>query len=125
VNDLNAWLPWIAVAISAASLAYTILTGRSKKYDERLKAIEEKHKYDHDALSLKVGTVVAAAELLQDRVIVIENDMKHLPDKEVTHRLERAILEMRGEVGRLTEQVRPISHMASRMQDAMMEKLVG
>ncbi len=125
MNEVNAWAPWLAVAIAAASLLYTIFNGRSKKTDDRFEKIEKKQKEDHDTLSLRVGTIVAESELTKDRVIVIENDLKHLPDKDVTHRLERAILEMRGEMRGLTEQVRPIAHMASRMQDALLEKVVG
>ena len=125
MNDLNVLLPWLAVALSAASLAYTIYTGRSKKFDERFEKLERSHEEYARSTDIRIGAIVGEASALKDRVIVIENDFTHLPDKEVTHRLERAILEMRGEVGKLSEQVKPIAHMASRMQDAMLEKMVG
>lgn len=125
MNDFNLWVPWLAVALSAASLAYTIHTGRSKKFDERFDKMEACLEDHERATNTRFGAVVGEATMLKDRVIVIESDIAHLPDREVTHRLERAILEMRGEVGKLSEQVKPIAHMASRMQDAMLEKMVG
>jgi hypothetical protein len=114
VTDLNAWLPWIAVALSAASLAYTILSGRKKDTDEKFKA--------HD---IRIGALAGKIDIVEDKVTVVQNDLKHLPDKETTHRLELSISEMRTEMRGLTERMKPIGAMAERMQDAILEKVMA
>jgi hypothetical protein len=63
--------------------------------------------------------------MLENRVTVVERDIAHLPDKDVTHRLEIALGKMESELGKLSERVKPISAMADRMQEAMLEKVMS
>jgi hypothetical protein len=123
VNELNAYVPWLAVAIAAASLLYTIFNSRAKKNDERFTAIELK--LDSKANRDTVGVLAAKLDLAEDKVTIIQNDLRHLPDKDVTHRLELAITSMGAELGKLSERVKPIANMADRMQEAMMEKVMS
>jgi Protein of unknown function (DUF2730) len=111
---MNAWAPWIAIALSAGALLYSIFKGQSKHTSEKFKAVDS-----------KIGIVVASVDLVKNRVTVLERDMSHLPDKEVTHRLELALANMGSELGRLSERVKPIANMADRMQEAMMEKVMS
>ncbi len=110
----EALAPWIAIACSVINIGYTIVISRSRKNDERF-----------ESQALRIGTIVAEAELLKDRVIVVENDMKHLPDKEVTHRLEVQLSNVNGQLAQLSERVKPIAAMADRMQEAMLEKVMS
>jgi hypothetical protein len=114
VSELNAWLPWIAVVISAASLLYTIFIGRKKDTEEKFKA------YD-----IRLGAVAGKLDVVEEKVTIVQNDLKHLPDKETTHRLELSIHEMRTEMRGLTERMKPIGAMAERMQDAILEKVMA
>jgi len=111
---MNAWAPWIAIALSAGALLYSIFKGQSKHTSEKFRAVDS-----------KIGVVVAEHALVRDRVTVIERDMAHLPDKDVTHRLELALAKMGAELGTLSERVKPIANMADRMQEAMMEKVMS
>lgn len=122
---VNDFAPWIAILIAAASFLYPILNGRSKKIDARLAAIEETQKHDRDAATVRTAAVSAETGMVKDRVVKLEADMAHLPDKDVTHRLEVALGEMKAEMGRLGEQVKPIAAMAGRIQEAMIEKVMS
>jgi hypothetical protein len=121
--DWSIWAPWIAIAVSIGSVAYTILSDRGKKHDERFAKIETdlKTRADHN----QVGILAAKVDIVEDRITVVENDFKHLPDKETTHRLELSISEMRTEMRGLSEKMRPIAAMAERVQDAVLEKVMG
>jgi hypothetical protein len=114
VNDLLTWAPLLSVVISSVALWRTFSGDRKLANDERFKAIELKH-----------GVLVAELDLWKGRVTTVQSDLKHLPDKDVTHRLEMAIANMGTELGKLSERVKPIANMADRMQEAMMEKVMS
>lgn len=120
---INDWTPWVGFAMSVATLLYTIFNGRSKKTEERFIAIEAK--VETKASKDHVGVLAGKLDVVEDKVTIVQNDFKHLPDKDVTHRLELVIGEMRSEMGQLTERMKPIAQMASRMQDAILEKVMG
>lgn len=111
---INDFAPWIAIALSAAALLYSIFKGQSRHTSEKFKSLD-----------VKIGTVVATVDLIESRVTVVENEITHLPDKDVTHRLEMALANMGSELARLSERVKPIASMADRMQEAMMEKVMS
>ena len=121
--ELSTAAPWVAILIAAASLAYTIVSNRSKKIDDKIEElkpwIESKSSKEHtDVLQKKV-------ELIDKRVTTVESELRHLPDKDTTHRLEVALKDLGGEVGRLSERIKPVAAMADRIQEALVEKVVG
>ena len=121
----NDWAPWVSIAIAVAAFLYPILNGRSKKIDARLESIEATQKADREAAIVRTAAVQAEHSLVKDRVVKLEADMAHLPDKDVTHRLEMALADMKSEVGKLTERMKPIAAMADRIQEAMVDKVMS
>jgi predicted nucleic acid-binding Zn-ribbon protein len=103
--------PWVAIAISAAAFVYSMIIGRSNRNNAKFEAINE-----------RISTVAERVDLVEDRVTKVESDVEHLPDKDSTHRLEIALGEMKAEMGRLSERMRPIASMADRLQEAMLER---
>lgn len=99
--------PWIAIALSFGALLRAHFGARSKEVD------------------LRIGVLTSKLDLVEDRVTIVENDLKHLPDKETTHRLELSIAEMRTEMRGLSEKMKPLGAIADRIQDAVMEKVMG
>ncbi|RJF70887.1 DUF2730 family protein [Rhodopseudomonas palustris] len=121
--ELSAVAPWAAIAVAVASLAYTIVSNRSKKIDDKIEQlkpwIESKASKEHtDVLQKRV-------ELIDKRVTTVESELKHLPDKDTTHRLEIALKDLGIEVGRMAERIKPVAAMADRIQEALVEKVVG
>lgn len=98
-------LPWLSPIFAAAAIIISLVGNRSKAHGDRLAAIERR------------------ADVLEDRATKVESDMDHLPDKDVTHRLELTIGELRGEMRALTERIKPISAIADRIQDAVLDKV--
>ncbi|MGD9769474.1 MAG: DUF2730 family protein [Pseudolabrys sp.] len=102
-----------------------------RRIDEIDKAFESgtvEFKRLADAIAIKadtatVATALARIDALEDRVTRTESDMRHMPDKDSTHRLEITISELRAEVGRLSERMQPIAAVANRIQEAMLEKV--
>jgi archaellum component FlaC len=113
VIELSALAPWAAVVIAAASLLYSVFNGRSK---------DQKEKFD--SLEVRVGAIGTKVDTVEDRVLTVENDLRHLPDKDATHKLSLGLQEVKTELAQLTERMKPISAMAGRIQEAMLEKVM-
>jgi len=101
LQDIAAWL---AVAVSVLTLAYTIYSARSK------------------AAAAKVHDLERRVDKVEDRATKIESGLAHLPDKEITHRLELSIMELKAEIGVLSERIKPVAAVSQRMQEFMMER---
>jgi hypothetical protein len=139
--DVMALVPWFTLLLSAFAVWNSFASNRSKVIDEKLEKSDQKiEKFEKatDARyeSLKtwiegkaskdhVGVLDEKVDIVEGKVAVLENDMKHLPDKETTHRLELSIGEMRSEMRGLTEKMKPIAAMADRVQEAVMEKVMS
>jgi prefoldin subunit 5 len=88
--------------------------------------LEFKRLDEHIAAKADSVTVVAAIgriDALEDRVTRTESDIRHLPDKDKAHDLEKAIGDLRTEVSVLSERMKPIAAIADRVQEAMLEKV--
>lgn len=125
MSELTEFAPWAAMALNSALSLYAIFNGRAKeaakKNDQRFAAIEDQF----NARDAKIGVIVAEASLLSGRVGVVEHDIQHLPDKDVTHRLELGLAAMQAEMRGLSEKIRPIGAMADRIQEAMIDKVMS
>lgn len=111
VIELNQIAPWAAVILSAVALYMSIRNRRDDKETEKVGVVE-----------LQIGTVAGKLDLLQDRVIRVESELDHMPDKDVTHRLEVALKSVEAEMGRLSERMKPIAAMADRIQEVMVDR---
>lgn len=97
----------------SAIIAY-LIKRRIDEIDKRFDAGEVEFKRQADRI-----------DRLEDRVTRAESDIRHLPDKDKTHDLEKAIGALQGEVRVLSERIKPIAAISDRLQDAMLEKVHG
>lgn len=86
------------------AVIYTWLTGRSRVNETQITDLN-KRASEHDR-----------------RIDKIETDMRHLPDKDVTHRMENSLTEMNGKIAVLSERLTPIAAISERLQEFMLEK---
>lgn len=93
---------WLAVGISALSLAYSMLSGRSR------------------ATAQKIANHDERLEGAEGRLTTIEADLKHLPDKDATHRLEISMADLNAEVRVLTERIKPVAAISDRLQEVLL-----
>lgn len=119
IVDVGALVPWLALVLAAASFYYTIHNNRSKDIDRKLESVTT------DLASKASNTVTAALtgklDLLEDRTTRVETEMKHLPDHRAVSKLEGMINQLSGEVGILSERIRPVAAIAERLQEKIME----
>lgn len=65
----------------------------------------------------KVEAVEHRVSVFENRIQTIEDVLRHLPDKDDLHQISLGVSELRGEVGRLDERLKPIGAIADRLQD--------
>ncbi|MGG4603055.1 DUF2730 family protein [Alcaligenaceae bacterium Me47] len=103
-QDISAYLSPIAVMISIGTTIWTVLTSGSKKNAEEL------------------GEVKTELAQQERRIQRIEDELKHLPDKSTTHRLEIALEKMSGRLSSMDERLKPIAAISERMQELLISQ---
>jgi len=121
----NEFAPWFAIAIAASSLLYTIFGNRAKAHSQKIVAIEASVSQVHNDATLSKQAIELRIDRLEDRVTRAESQIEHMPDKEVTHRLELTVGELRGDVKALTESIKPIRAIADRVQEAILDRVAN
>ncbi|CAN7259719.1 DUF2730 family protein [Brucella pseudogrignonensis] len=56
------------------------------------------------------------------RVQSLENEIKHLPDRDAQHRMELSLAEMNGRFAALEEKLKPIAATSERLHELLMEQ---
>jgi hypothetical protein len=123
VNELIAWAPLISVVLAGIALWRSFSGDRSKELKDKFEAIDLR--LDTKASRDQVAILAGKLDIVEDKVTIVENDLKHLPDKDTTHRLEIALGKVESEMGKLSERMKPIANMADRMQEAILEKVMS
>jgi hypothetical protein len=129
--DISALAPWASAIVALVALVVSLAGNRSKAHAAKIRTIEERldvkaGKQDVaeivTGLSSRTEAQAMRIDRLEDRTIKIEECLEHLPDKDVTHRLEMSLTELRGEMRVLAERIKPISAISERLQDAILER---
>lgn len=97
----------VALALSSLNLiahVRTMMSQGEKKLEERMTKVEAKL-IEHDR-----------------RVQTIENEMKHLPDRDSQHRMELQLSDMNGKFTALEERLKPIAAVSIRLQEFMLDQ---
>ena len=105
--DLNLLMPWLgalALLISLGTSIHTFVMSGSKQVGGQLK-VAEKTLIDHDR-----------------RIQAIESEMKHLPDREMAHKLEIAMERIAGRLDTMDERLRPIAATNHRLHELLLEQ---
>lgn len=119
--DLQPIIVWITAALTVINfitIVKNMLSSTSKENAVDI-ALHEKKLVEHDR-----------------RIQTVEGEMRHLPDRETTHRIEMTMMQvigrldkmetaMDGRFSSMDERLKPITAMSERMQDALIEGAKG
>ncbi|CAH0339589.1 DUF2730 family protein [Rhizobium sp. CECT 9324] len=75
-----------------------------------------------DKAEAKVEKVETKLVEYDRRIQSIEGEIKHLPDRETTHRMELAMTEISGKLNVMAERLKPIEAIGERLQETLMER---
>ncbi|WP_332117261.1 DUF2730 family protein [Azorhizobium caulinodans] len=77
------------------------------------------------AASDRVAKLETSIDGLESRVTTVEGEVRHMPDRETSHRLELAIERLEGRMEVMDERLKPVAAMANRVHERMFEELNG
>lgn len=98
---------WADALIALAAFGFGVYGLLARSAMAKLKAF--------DSHLEKGGKLMAR---LESGLALVEHELKHMPDKETTHRLELAITALDGRLETLAERIKPIAAQAERLHDA-------
>jgi hypothetical protein len=126
MDQIKDWAGLIAIVISIGSLLYGWLTSGSSKALKDVAALREEIEADADELAkerrISDAAIVGRFQMAEERLIKLESDFQHLPEREQVHRIELAVEKLTGSLSVITERINPISALASRLQELEFER---
>ncbi|CZT36375.1 hypothetical protein GA0004734_00033740 [Rhizobium sp. 9140] len=110
------WIVVIMAIVNFIILIKNLLSSGEKKLEQRADKVEAKL-IEHDR-----------------RIQAIENDMKHIPDKETTHRMEMTMMTivsrldkqdavLEGRFSSMDEKLKPIQAIGERLNDVLIDQM--
>lgn len=97
VSPLKDWLGLIALMISVGSSVVLFLKSDAKKASETL-------------------------SLHGSRIQKLEDDMRHMPDKETVHKLQLDMMEMKGQMGAIVKSSEATERATRRVEEFLLKK---
>ena len=101
--DSGTMAQWAAVGISLVSFIMAIIAARATRHKE------------------EIATITTLLATATERLTRVENDLQHMPDKDRFHRMEIQLTELSGQLKVMDANLKPVSAIASRLQDVLME----
>lgn len=137
--DLTQLLAWIVGAntiINFSTTIYTLMSARATKALEGIKGLTQKIEDLAGERQKASEEVNARFVAMEARMVRMESDMQHLPDREQAHRLELLIQKLTGSMealderltGRmdtLDEKMKPVAAVGMRLLEIELDKANG
>lgn len=109
------WLIVIGTMLSVALSLYAVLTKPSKENSDNLEAFEKK-------VEEKFAEKSKSSAAHDQRIQKLENEMRHLPDKDVVHRLELTMKDMQVGMATMASESQASGRSLRRMEEWLIQK---
>ncbi|MBA4271054.1 MAG: hypothetical protein C0447_16820 [Methylobacterium sp.] len=81
---------------------------------------------DHEraisSLDGKFTLAIEKVDKVEDRVSRLENEFRHLPDRNSVHSIQLSLSDLKGELRGLNEQLKPVAAISERLQEFLLEQ---
>lgn len=104
VSELKEWLGVLALLISVGGFLYAFLTKGS------------------DRALVEVKTLGKEVDEIDGRVQTLENDFRHLPDKDIVHRLEISMKDMQVQMAGMAASSEATARTARRVEEFLLQQ---
>jgi hypothetical protein len=102
---------WGSFVVAGLALAVSIFSA-SRSSDEKRWAENSRH---HAELYAQVHDHTA-------RIAALQADLEHVPNKDVTYRLETSMARLEGELKVMAESLKPVARISERLQEFLLEQ---
>lgn len=80
------------------------------------------HEHAIGTLDAKFTMAIEKIDKVEDRVASLENEFRHLPDRNSVHSINVSLEQMKGELKALGEQLKPVAKISDRLQEFLLEQ---
>lgn len=126
LQDLRAYLDIATIVVSIGSAAYVFLTKDGRDAQKQVEALEKSTASDISGLGKRIDAAIKERDTkideVEDRISRVEGELKGVPDRESVHKMQLEMVAMRGSIDVLSERLKPVAAMATRMHEAMIEE---
>jgi hypothetical protein len=81
---------------------------------------------DHEraisSLDGKFTLAIEKVDKVEDRVTRLENEFRHLPDRNSVHSIQLSLGDLKGELRAMGEQLKPVAAISERLQEFLLEQ---
>lgn len=113
INPLVVWAAAISTLLGVGTTIYNLMTAGARKNDTRIADLTCKVDDTEKALTVKLTEGERRMQRIEDRLTTV-------PTAEMMHRLELNHATMMGELGMMSERLKPVAAIAERMQEVLM-----
>lgn len=118
IGPLVIWAAGISTLLSLGTTIWTMLTSGARKNDTRIAETAAGLAQLERATTAKLGEI--------DRHLQRHDDQfGQMPSIEMMHRLELSLTRLDGHIGKIDERLKPVTAIAERMQELMIEQAKG
>jgi ElaB/YqjD/DUF883 family membrane-anchored ribosome-binding protein len=96
--------------------------GWTESADKRSDSIRKEVREGFQELKEAVALTSSRNNIAEKSIAVIESRLEHMPSREMTHRLELGLTALSGQVETLSERIKPVAAVATRLQEHAMEE---
>lgn len=114
-GELKDWLSVFSTALAIGAIVYSWLTRSGKEAGEKVNKLETR-------LDNAVADRDRRIDEVEDRISRVEGEMKGFPSRDQMHLMQLEMERMRGSIDVLSEKLKPVAAMASRMHEAFLEE---
>lgn len=113
----------IAVAVvSILGFATSLWAARAKRFEDQIKALMKAVDDANAAIRVDQGRAFERIDSAEQRLVRVENELAHLPNKDMVHALQLGMSELKGQMAALVERVTPIARSIDRVEQSLMER---
>ena len=120
LTELHPVITMLASVCAVAAAIYTLFTRPGTKAQEAVEVLSKRVDGKADAEDL--DRALAKVDGAEERIAVLENEIRHLPDREMTHAMELTLRDVQGQLAVLTERIIPMAKTTERLQDFLLSQ---
>lgn len=115
IGPFKDWITTLAALLAFLLSLYTLLTKPAKESSDRLKEFEE----DADDKIAELAKSDASHAL---RIQKLENEMQHMPDKDMVHRMELTMKDMQVQMATMASETQATGRSTRRVEEWLLTK---
>ena len=111
-----------AALVGIAGFLTSLWAARSKRFDDKIDAVIRKNESAVDGLRPDIARAFERIDRAESCIARVENELAHLPNKDMVHALQLGMSELKGQMATLVERVAPIARSIDRVEQSLIER---